>query len=92
MHWRGVWGIPDRPWLRRKGIAVRGDTIFKYQKNGITVTNGASATLQNNTVTGEDRLDAARARAVHARGVLPPTLSFLSSLPRVSHSLRLTKA
>jgi hypothetical protein len=32
---------------------ISGDTVFKYQKNGITVTNGASATLQNNTVTGE---------------------------------------
>lgn len=30
-----------------------GNTVLKYQKNGITVTNGASAILQNNIVTGE---------------------------------------
>jgi hypothetical protein len=32
---------------------ISGNSVSKYQKNGITVTNGASAVLQGNTVTGE---------------------------------------
>jgi hypothetical protein len=32
---------------------IHGNTVSKYQKNGITVTNKASAVLTNNKVIGE---------------------------------------
>jgi hypothetical protein len=36
---------------------ISGDTVTQYQKNGITVVGNVSATIANNTVTGEGPVD-----------------------------------